>query len=191
MNACLRAMSLWLLLAVAGCGGVLPSKQSATLSAWDSFDEAKANYDRIVPGVTRLHELEQMGLDPQHTPNLRRLNYLELIELFMPHPSVHRDDLDPALRSCLEAREACYAYEVRPGVTMHRRRGNAALDIFGFRRETTVSGWQFSSLIVLKDDTVAYKLWSGEPNIHREETERRPLGPLQNSGEKLIESVVR
>ncbi|MGH8459615.1 MAG: hypothetical protein ACRES4_00255 [Nevskiales bacterium] len=178
------------LLSLGACGGVLPSKQSTAPSPWQSFDQAMASYDQIVPGETRTQDLEQMGVDPLRTPNVRRLNYLELIEVFMPHVSVQRSDLDPALRVCLEVREACYAYEVQPGTTRHRRHGNTALDILGFRRETTVSGWQFSSLIVINDDTVVYKLWSGAPNIQREESERKPLGPLQNSGEKLIEQAV-
>ncbi len=178
------------LLSLAACGGVLPSKQSATLSPWSSFAEAMASYDQIVPGETRMPELAQMGFDPERTPNIRRVNYLELIEVFMPHDSVQRSDLDPALGACLEVREACYAYEVQPGTTRHRRDGNTALDLFGFRRKTTVSGWQFSSLIVINDDTVVYKLWSGAPNIQRVESESKPLGPLQNSGEKLIEQAV-
>lgn len=177
------------LLALGACGGVLPSKQTATHSPWQSFDAAKASYDQIVPGETRMPELVRMGFDPGRTPNIRRVNYLELIEVFMPHISVQRVDLDPALRACFDAREACYAYEVQPGTTQHKRHGNTALDIFGFRRETTISGWQFSSLIVVNDDTVVYKLWSGAPNIQREESEKKPLGPLQNA-EKLLESAL-
>lgn len=177
-------------LVLAACSGVLPSKQVATPSSWDSFDQAKASYDQIVPGQTHMNDLLQIGFDPAHTPNIRRLNYLELIELFMPHVSVQRTDLDPALRACLEARDACYGYEARPGITQHKRHGNAALDIFGFRRDTTTTGWLFSSLIVIHDDTVAYKLWSGEPNIEQEETDKKPLGPLQNSGEYLIKQAL-
>lgn len=176
-------------LLLAACSGVLPSKQVATPSSWDSFEMAKASYDQVIPGQTQMIDLMVMGFNPDSTPNIRRLNYLELIEIFMPHVSVQRSDLDPALGSCLAAREACYAYEARPGMTLHKRHGNAALDIFGFRRETTTSGWLFSSLIVLHDDTVAYKLWSGEPNIQQEETSKKPLGPLQNSGEEMIEQA--
>lgn len=177
-------------LLLAGCGSVLPSKQVVTPSPWQSFDAAMTSYDQIVPGETRVTELTQIGFEPMRTPNMRRLNYVELTEMFLPNASVQRSDLDPALRGCLEARDACYAYEVRPGVTRNKRHGNAALDIFGFRRETTTTGWQFSSLIVVNDDTVVYKLWSGEPNIQREDSEKKPLGPLQNVGEKLIEHAV-
>lgn len=186
MYALLPLLVMWLV----GCGGVLPSKQTVTPSTWDSFDKAKASYDQVVPGETHMNDLLVMGFDPDHTPNVRRLNYLELIQVFMPHVSVQRDDLDPALRSCLEARDACYAFEARPSVTQHRRHGNAALDLLGFRRESTTSGWQFSSLIVVNGDTVAYKVWSGEPNILRHDSEKKPLGPLQNSGEELIEQAV-
>lgn len=183
LAACLLPM-------LVGCAGVLPSKQSTTPSSWDSFAQAKASYDQVVPGETVMAELLQLGFDPERTPNIRRVNYLELITLFMPHVSVQRSDLDPALRACLDAREACHAYEARPGVTRHKRHGNAALDLLGFRRETTTSGWQFSSLIVVHGDVVAYKLWSGEPNIQREDYEKKPLGPLQNSGEELIEQAL-
>lgn len=183
----LMTMTAWV--ALTACGGVLPSRHSETQSPWMSFDQAKASYDRIVPGETRMEDLQRMGIDPVYTPNVRRLHYLELVEMFMPHQSIQRGDLDPALSACLGAREACYAYSVQPGARDEERHGNAALDIFGFRRDTRTTGWQFSSLIVLKDDTVAYKIWSGEPNIRLEESERRPLGPLQHAGEKLIESA--
>lgn len=185
-----RALLPMMVMLLAGCGGVLPSKQTVTPSTWDSFDIAKASYDQVVPGETRMDDLRVMGFDPDHTPNVRRLNYLELIEVFMPHVSVQRDDLDPALRNCLEARDACYAFEARPGVTQYKRHGNAALDLLGFRRETTTSGWQFITLIVVNDDVVAYKLWSGERNILRHDSEKKPLGPLQNSGEDLVEQAI-
>lgn len=76
---------------LAGCGGVLPSKQTVTPSMWDSFDMAKASYDQVVPGETHLDDLQAMGYDPEFTPNVRRLNYLELIEVFMPHVSIQRE----------------------------------------------------------------------------------------------------
>jgi hypothetical protein len=194
MNGIERASALLMMagsiLALSACAGALPSKLTETRSPWMSFDQAKVSYDLIVPGETRLEDLEAMGFDPVRTPNVRLLNYLDLIAVFLPHQSMRRDDLDPALRACLDAREACYGFEVQPGITRQKRHGNVALDLFGFRRETTTTGWRFNSLIVLQDDIVAYKVWSGEPNIEREDFERKPLGPLQNSGETIIERAV-
>ncbi|MGV3757426.1 MAG: hypothetical protein ACO1QS_18765 [Verrucomicrobiota bacterium] len=40
-------------------------------------------------------------------------------------------------------------------------------------------GWNFKALILVHDDQVVFKLWSGQPNTERHERKTRPLGPIQ------------
>ena len=51
--------------------------------------------------------------------------------------------------------------------------------MLAFNRKTRKTGWNFNALIVLNRGKVVYKLWSGEPNLERYETKKKPLGPLQ------------
>ncbi len=70
-----------------------------------------------------------------------------------------------------------------------KRFGNLALDILGFKRNTKTTGWRYKALVIVKDDVVAYKIRSGEPNVDRVEKKSRPLGPLQeldNAVSKLL-----
>ncbi|MDP6935050.1 MAG: adenylate/guanylate cyclase domain-containing protein, partial [Myxococcota bacterium] len=47
------------------------------------------------------------------TPNITILSYLDLIERFMPHPTITAGDLDPSVRRCIESRDGCGGYEVK------------------------------------------------------------------------------
>ena len=46
-------------------------------------------------------------------------------------------------------------------------------------------GLLFGALIVVIDNRVVYKQWSGRPRIEETELRRNPLGPLQGIGESL------
>ncbi len=168
-----------------GCSSLLPSTKTDTGSRWQSFDEAKKTFDRIVPYQTTAKELDAMGLDPLKTPNMEILTYLDIIQRFMPHPSITAKDLDKGLQDCISAKDFCRASEFTLREVRKERRGNVFLDFFKFKRKTSTSGWEFQPLIVMKDDLVVYKMWSGKPNINETVEENNPLGPLQNSGELL------
>ena len=60
------------------------------------------------------------------------------------------------------------------------------LDFMNFKRDTHTTGWKFSALIVIIEDKVVYKQWSGNPNIDRNESQNNPLGPLQGAGGKTL-----
>lgn len=169
-----------------GCsGGLLPSVKETTKSPWQSFEEAKRSFDKIVPNRTTSDDLKRLGFDPFETPNVKLITYLELIQKFMPNQSVRFSDLEPGVQACLRAQEACYGYEVSPQILNSKRYGNVFLDLFNFRRKTVILGWHFSALIVLKSGLVVYKLWGGEPNVSKFEDKRNPLGPLQDIGKIL------
>jgi len=168
-----------------GCSSLLPSTKTDTGSRWESFDEAKKTFDKIVPYKTTAGDLNAMGLDPLKTPNMEVLTYLDIIQRFMPHPSITADYLDKGLQDCISAKDCCRAREFTLREIKKERRGNVFLDFFKFKRKTSTSGWEFQPLIVMKDDLVVYKMWSGKPNINETVEENNPLGPLQNSGELL------
>ncbi len=162
-----------------GCSGMLPSIKQTTKSPWQSFADAKKSFDKIIPNQTRRKELKKLGFDPFRVPNVKLVTYLDLMKIFLPNQSIIMADLDPGVRSCLEAKDACQGYEVSPEKLDSKRVGSVFLDLFNFRRTTITTGWRFKALIVLKNDLVVHKVWGGEPRIDETEDKRNPLGPLQ------------
>lgn len=165
-----------------GCAALLPSSKQTVESPWRSFESAKESFDKIIPQQTTLPELKELGFDPFNDSNVKLINYLDLIQRFIPNESIRQDDLPTGVQACLKAQAACYGYLIEPEVVNKKRYGNAFLDLLDFRRQTMISGWNVNALVVLQDDLVVYKLWSGEPKILRYEDEKNPLGPLQDVG---------
>jgi hypothetical protein len=155
------------------------SSTTRSRTPWQNFDQAQAAYDKVVPHQTSLQELKGLGFDPMTTPNIKILTYLDLIQRFIPNASITMNDLQPDVRACIESKDCCHAYELEVEMTDSKRYGNLMLDVFGFNRRTKTSGWTFKALIIVKDDVVAYKLRSGEPNLDRLDKKVKPLGPLQ------------
>lgn len=181
------SVSLAILLSLAGCSALLPSAKQTTKSPWISFEEAKAAFDRITVNVTTTYELRELGYDPFTTPNIKIFTYLEIINRFMPNPSIKKEDLDKGIQDCIDAKADCKAYEFEPGIIKSKRYGNLFLDLFNFRRNSKESGWVFNAFIVLINDVVVYKLWGGRPIIDEVREAKNPLGPLQNADDLLIE----
>jgi hypothetical protein len=171
------------------CSGPLPKTSEIDESPWQTFDEAMTAYESIVPLQTTAEDLKAMGYDPFTSPNVRVLSYLEVIERFMPKDAIHVEDLDAALRNCIEAGSKCWAYEVTPQFVHKEREGNVVLDIFGFKRTTVTTGWRFTAIVVLKTDMVHYKIWEGTPSIMEEKTATKPLGPLQEVEDIVTRTV--
>jgi len=167
---------------------LLPRQKKIVVTPWSSYTEAKKAFDQIYPYQTKKAELEKLGFAPQVTPNIKILNYLDIMERFMPNQSITVADLAEGLQDCLADQEQCMAYEIIIRKYNSQRFGNVLLDLFNFRRKTTVSGWEFMALIVLKDSLVVYKLSSGRPNTDELDDSKNPLGPLQ-SADRLIWTI--
>ena len=150
---------------------------------WSNFAEAKAAFDRIEPNATTVADLAALGFDPYTSPNTTILTYLDLIKYFMPNPSIRLEDLDPAVRDCISARNACRGFRVTAGEKRSKRHGNVLADLFNFRRRATQTGWQFTALLLAQDERITYKLWGGQPKLDGETDRRNPLGPLQGMDE--------
>jgi hypothetical protein len=165
---------------LAGCAGLLPREKRTTQSPWNSFEKSRESFDRITPYKTSTEELNSLGFDPFKTPNVKILTYLDIVRLFIPNETIKKEDLDKGIQECIKQRENCKAYAVDLQNLNSRRYGNFWKDFLQFERKTRETGWSFNALIVILDETVVYKLWGGEPIIHREEETKKPLGPLQN-----------
>lgn len=180
MKACTMCLLfLALVITTTGCKSLFTSSGARARTPWHNFDEAQSAFDKVIPHKTTVSELKSLGFDPSTTPNIKVLTYLDLIERFIPNASISLEDLQPDVRTCIESKDCCHAYEMELDMTDSKRYGNLALDVFGFNRKTKTTGWRFKALVIVKDDIVAYKLRSGEPNVDRLEKKTKPLGPLQ------------
>jgi hypothetical protein len=169
-----------------GCTSLLPTTKTTTKSPWETFEDAKKNFDRILPYKTKDEDLKGLNFHPYITENVEILTYLDIIKRFMPNPSIQMKDLDAGLQECLQYKELCYAYEINIQNIRTKRFGNVILDLFSFKRKREDYGWYFNALIVMNEDLVIYKLWGGKPNIHEFYEQKKPLGPFQES-----ESIMR
>lgn len=163
-----------------GCSTLLPSSRVTVDSPWHSYEDATKVFDKIVPGKTTAEELRMLGFDPFSTPNVKVLTYLDVMNRFMPNPSIKKEDLPEGIQRCVAVKTNCNAIAVDPQITKSKRVGSLWLDMFNFRRETDSTGWKFDAIIILIDDIVVYKLSGGIPRISEQKVTRNPLGPLQS-----------
>lgn len=177
-------------LMTSGCGSLLPSTKQTSKSPWNSFGDAKAAFDKIVPYETTAGEMKALGFDPFSAANIKILTYVDIINRFMPNSSIKKEELGQGIQECINAKTDCQAYEFAPQVITSKRYGNVLLDLFNFRRKVNESGWRFEAFIVLVDNIVVYKIWGGNPFIDQNKETKNPLGPLQNSGDLLQEAVM-
>jgi hypothetical protein len=168
--------------ALTGCASMLPEGQRETKTPWDSYAAGQAMFAKIIPGKTTLAELKVLGIDPGQTPNVALLGHADLLRRLVATSSFDITRIDAGLQACASDAYSCSAYEIVQTFTERKRIGNFLPDFFNFRRKVDVTGWQFDALVVVKDEIVIYKLWSGNPKIHQVEDDRNPLGPLQGMG---------
>ncbi|MCK5194599.1 MAG: hypothetical protein KAQ71_12370 [Desulfobulbaceae bacterium] len=179
---------VFLCMCLSGCGSLLPVAKSRTESPWRTFDEAKTTLDKVIPYQSTRDDLHTLSLDPFQNRNIEILTYLDLVKLFMPNSSFHKDDLDEGLKNCLDVQEHCYGYRIAVGNMESRRFGSVFLDLFNFKRKSHKTGWKFKALLILQDDLVVYKISGGSPNIDKYVYKKNPLGPLQSS-ETIVKDI--
>lgn len=163
-----------------GCSFLLPTSSQIVLSPWETFDDAKNSFDKIVPFQTTEQDLKGLGFDPFVSSNVEVLTYLDIIQRFSMNQTFKKEDLDKELVDCLAVKSDCEAYEISLSRIKNEREGNFLLDLLRFRRLTHTTGWKFKAFIVLQNDLVVYKLWSGKPQVNEEEKRINPLGILQD-----------
>ncbi|CAM3481355.1 hypothetical protein PAHA111176_03475 [Parendozoicomonas haliclonae] len=198
VHGCIRpwlSALLWCVLATAflgltlsGCStSPLPSGHKRSHTSWTNFGEAKKAYDKVIVGKSDFRELKELGFDPFSIPNVKRLTYLDVINFFMPNPAIQVDQLAPGLQQCIFARARCFGVEAWPKVRNKKRYGNVMLDLMDFQKNEEITGWEFRSVIVLVDNRVVFKIWSGTPQILEYNDERNPLGPIQGASDYFLD----
>jgi hypothetical protein len=179
-----------LFLVTAGCSTLLPSSKVTVISPWLDYEGAKTEYMKITPGKTTVEELKELGFDPGLVPNIRIMSATEVVSVFVPNSSIAIESLAPGIQQCIAGKERCQAYKIEPSFKESKRRGNFFKDMFTFQRITLTNGWEFQGLIAIVDDVVTYRdPPGGRPLIKSEEVQNKPLGPLQEIGGALENSV--
>jgi len=168
---------------LSGCAAMLPDASNSARFGFASFEAAESALAKVVPYRTTLTDLETFGFDVRHSPNVVRISYPDSVARLAPNSRVALEDMDVGIRDCIVARLSCQVYEFHFAHQSQQRSGNFLLDFFNFRRNTTVSGWQFDALVVVKDATVLFTSHGGTPQTSRLERRTNPLGPLQSIGE--------
>ena len=179
------AALLLLLMGLGACANLLPSIQREVTTPWASFDQAKRSFDQIVPYETKLADVVSLGFGPDHLPNMKILNQAQVVQAALPSPLQDPATIPRGVVDCMRAGAACVGYAMEPSKIEDRRTGNVVLDLLNFRRDTLSTGWKFAALIVVVNDTVVYKQWSGQPSIRATTRRTNPLGPLQAAMEDL------
>jgi len=168
-----------------GCSSLLPKAKVETEAPWKSFDEVKRTFDSIEPGRTTLQELKQLGYDPYVNSNVTVLHYSDVLGKYAPN-AVRDEHLEPGIRLCLQTQTKCSAYALEHRQIRRERVGNFFLDFINYERRTEITGWRFGAVVVVVDDSVVYKSWSGVPEIREVEETLNPLGPLQERGPSFL-----
>lgn len=184
MKKSIGAIALLALL-LGSCSSLLPKADQKTVSPWRDFKEVKSAYDAVRPGESDRDAVHRLGFDPASTPNVQILNYSEIVNSALPKDSmVPGVELPAGIRACMMAQDRCVGYQLEETRIKRNRVGGFWADFLNFRRETSMTGWRFKALLVLVDDKVVFKQWSGQPEIREVSVNRNPLGPLQGVGEK-------
>ncbi len=151
-----------------------------------SFEEARKAIDSLVPMKSDVATLKSMGLDPATQPNTTILTQSEVVRRFVPIAVLKREDLDPGVLTCLEARDACRGWEIVAANIQKKRTGGFLADFTNFSRRSETTGWRFNALVLLVNDKVVYRTWGGQPSVNEVEISNNPLGPLQEMGPAIL-----
>lgn len=173
----------WILLlscaALAACSSLLPSARNTMRSVWPDFTSVQRAYEGLQVQQTTLEDLRTAQFHPSVNPNVSVLSQADVLRRFVI-PNTPLELLDPGVRECLIAAQKCVGYEVDVRQIDRKRVGNFFLDFTNFRRQTEIRGWRFNAVLLVKENVLIYKTWSGQAQIAEEEGTRNPLGPLQS-----------
>jgi hypothetical protein len=177
--------SLLLVLLTSACSSMLPQAQTDS-SSFKSYEEASMAIKALVPMKSNRSALISNGFNAATHPNTKILTHADVVRMFVPTALLKREDLDPGVLLCVEARDACQGLEITGAKISKVRSGNFFTDFSNFSRRTQTSGWRFSALILLVDDLVVYRSWGGQPSVSETEITHNPLGPFQDVGPSLL-----
>ena len=171
-----------MVLSLSACSAMLPTGEQDVSRRWAGFDDVKASYDRIEPYRSDLAAVRALGFDPDKTPNLQILNHSQVVRAVLPSRAQDHIAIPQGIEDCMKAQDQCVGYFMEPSHVDYERQGSVLLDLLGFKRKTLIKGWKFGALIVVANERVVYKQWSGKPKIEETEYLQNPLGLLQGAG---------
>jgi len=180
-RACLTAF----VVLASGCASLLPVSHSDT-STFETFDQARSAVVALVPKRSTKTVVDSKGLDFSALPNTKFLTHSDVVRLLVPAGMLTRQDLDPGIVACLEARDACNGLEISASRIEKKRTGSFFADFVNYRQRTETKGWRFNALILYVDDTVVYRSWGGQPKVDELDVNTRPLGPFQDMGPAFV-----
>jgi hypothetical protein len=176
---------LTLVALTSGCSSMLPVSHSNS-SSFKSFDEARSAVVALVPMKSSKKTVDASGVDFVKQPNTKILTHSEIVRLLVPAGLLKREDLDPGILVCVQARDACNGLDITASRIAKTRTGNFFADFINYRQRTETTGWRFNALILYVDDVVVYRSWGGQPQVDEVDESTRPLGPFQEMGPSLV-----
>ena len=168
-----------------GCSSLLPKSHTQS-PTFQSFDEARLAVESLIPKQSDLDSLSEKGLTPAKQPNTLILTHTDIVRKVVNGSVLGKEDLDPGIVTCLNARDACRGCELNVAHISKARTGDCWADFVNFKRRTETTGWRFNALILLVNDVVVYRGWGGQPVINEVEVNTNPLGPLQEMGPSTV-----
>lgn len=184
-----RILHLGLLLGVSllmgACASWLPKARTES-PTFQTFDEARQAIEALVPQQSNREVLSAKGLTPEKQPNTVILTHADIVRRMVTGGILNKEDLDPGIITCINARETCRGWELNIARISKVRTGNFLADFVNFKRRTETTGWRFNALILMVDDVVVYRGWGGQPVVNEVEVTTNPLGPLQDMGPSAV-----
>ncbi len=177
------ALSLALLLG--GCSSMLPKSLSES-PTFQNFDDARKAIESLQPKKSNLATLSDIGISPAKQPNTLILTHSDIVRKVVNGSVLTKEDLDPGIVTCLDARDACRGWEVNVARIAKARTGNFWADFLNFKRRTETTGWRFNALILMVNDVVVYRAWGGQPVVNEVDVNTNPLGPFQDMGPAVV-----
>jgi hypothetical protein len=124
---CLVMVGTMALVGLAGCGGgLLPEQQGRSASTSQTYDQVAESFDHIVPGMTQAQDLPNLGFDAGNG-NVDLLSHVNIEKRFRA-AGLRWEQLDPAVRACINAQVYCTGYVFHP-----RRAGDVTLLVMNGR----------------------------------------------------------
>ena len=173
---------------LSACTSLLPKSRTET-SSFESYDQARASIESLQPMVSKRDDLDKNGFKPGQHSNTINLTHADVVRRFVPSSLLKREDLDPGVLACLEARDACRGLEMNVVKLRKERLGNFFADFFNFKRHSETTGFRFNAVVLLVNDLVVFRSWGGQPAVKEVEESRNPLGPFQEIGPPVANSA--
>jgi len=183
-----HTVPLAMVLLTSACTSLLPVSHSDA-SGFKTFDEARNAVIALVPMKSTRHSGDTTHTDFAAQPNTKLLTHSDVVRLLVPAGLLKREDLDPGILVCVEARDACQGLDITASRIAKTRTGSFFADFINYRQRTETTGWRFNALILYVDDLVVYRSWGGQPKVDELDVVTRPLGPFQDLGPSLVSSA--